>query len=293
MKKKLITSLVASTLTLGGIGFAPTVFDMQPKIVHAQDDINFDQGELSDEEYLNSIIDSFRSAEKLHSSQVDEVPDVDGSSLTQDTVVVHDGSIPARQSTTTLGEEQTVLYYYNEGMLFDPISLHERLIPMMETVDEEYESKIEELKQQIGDGVLVLNDQYAGEVLNPFEISFPEDQPFTSTENDDSVVRGFVEDYQLTESESELLGSLLPEGTTFNITFEVNPEDESLTLIQETIFPEIEEDAEGISPFEEPLLTTTVYTLTDEVVQPLSDFETITYNEYLEFLSELELDPVI
>lgn len=293
MKKKLITSLVASTLTLGSIGFAPTFFDMQPKIVSAQDDINFEQGELSDEEYLNSIIDSFRSAEKVHSSQVDEVPDLDGANQTQETVVIHDGSVPARQSTTTLGEEQMVLYYYNEGMLFDSISLHERLIPMMESVDEEYESKIQDLKQQIGDGVLVLNEQYAGEVLNPFEISFPEDQPFTSTEKDGSVVRGSVEDYQLTESESELLGSLLPEGTTFNITFEVNPEEESLTLIQETIFPEIEEDAEGINPFEEPLLTTTVYTLTDDVVQPLSDFDTITYNEYLEFLSELELDPVI
>lgn len=293
MKKKLIPAMIAGTLALSGMTFASNVFTSQPAVVSAQEETNFDQGDLSDEEYLNSIIDSFRVAEKVHSSQIDELANTDGSVATQETVLIHDGSVPARQSTTSVGEEQAVFYYYNEGMLFEPLSLHESMIPMMSMTDEDYERKVQELSDSLSEGQLVLNESVAGEVLNPFEISFPEEQTFNSTEKDGSIVRGTIEDYKLTDEESEMLASILPEGTTFNITFEVNPEDESLTLMQETIFPEPEEETEGINPFEDSLITSTVYTITDETVPPLSDFETITYEEYLDLLTEIGLDPVL
>lgn len=296
MKKRLLPALLASALVLSGTVFVPNVFTNPPAIVAAQEEINFDQGDLSDEEYLNSVLTSFRSAEKIHSSQKDDLAAVEGQEnapTEQETILIHDGSVPARKTTSIIGDIETSFYYFTEGMAFNPVELHGQMVPFMATADPDYASKVEQLTEEIGEGTLVLDESYAGEIVNPFEISFPEDQTFSSTAKDGSIVSGTVENYELSAEEAEILASILPEGTVFNITFEVDPENESITLHQETVFPEVEESTEGVSMFEGSLETTTVYTLTDESVPALTDFETITFAEYNEIITEIGLDPAM
>lgn len=295
MKKRLLPILLASVSLLSAPFFTLNDWTNQATIVSAQDEINFDQGDLSDEDYINSILASFRAAEKIQSSQTNDVGTIEGEAGTQarqETILIHDGTVPARKTTSIIGDVESSFYLYTDGMVFSPVELHGQLTPFMGDVDPEYANKMEQLTESIGESTLVLDPTYASEIANPFEISFPEDQSFTLTEKDGSIVRGTIENYELTDEEGEVL-SYLPEGTVFNISFEVDPDNESITMHQETIFPETEESTEGINIFSGALKTTMVYTLTDESIPPLSDFETISFEEYNEIITEIGLNPVM
>lgn len=178
-------------------------------------------------------------------------------------------------------------------MLIEAVPYYRTIAPAMQSTDPDFESKVDELSQHIGEDTYFLDTEFADEVRNPIEDTFPENLTFDTTEKEGNIVHGVINDYPSTQEESLLLADLIPEITTYNYIFEVNPEEESLTLTIEMVVPETpqNEDAiEGISLFTEGTTkSSSVHTITDKSLPAYDDSNVIPYDEFLEILTELDL----
>lgn len=288
MKGKLLKLSLALSFSSSLLLSTSPLFSINP--VMAQETVDFSQGDMSEVDYLNHMIDVFRNADYIQSINVQEHED--GS--TSESINIFDATLLANQSTYSIDGAGYTIYTYPEGQLIDAVPYYQQLIPDWSQYNPDYESKVDQLAERLGEDTFVLDAAYGEEIPNPFQSAFPEDLTFTSTETEGNIVRGYIEDFQPSELEQEFLANVMPAGTTYNYTFEVNPDEEIFTLIIETIFPEeqqSEDDIEGISAFYGTTSTGSLdYSIIDEGLPEFSEFNTITYEEFQEILAELELE---
>lgn len=274
-----------------------SVEEFSSKQILAATEVSFDQGSLSDEEYVRHILTQFNELDGYRSEMIDELT---GGS----TVTVYDRASAGTKIETVIAaseynDEITLLsYVYDDGTtVSDEVAYLESSISYMSDLYPDYESQVEELREQVGEA-LVLTPPIEGlEVADANTMFLTEALEFTDITKEGDVVKATI-DFDSYTADYPEMASLYPEGTQFFMVYTIHPAAASVTstltidIDEEALAAESSEDELGIS-ITTMLSDTTidvVTTATNEKVPALDDLSTIMEADFQEIVSQIGLE---
>lgn len=265
--------------------------------VQAATEVNFDQGSMSDEEYVRHILTAFNELDGYRSEMVDEM--TGGSTVTIYDKVTKGTKVETVIAASEYNEEMTLLnYVYDDGTtVSDEVAYLESSISYMSAMNPDFEGQVEELRAQVGD-VLVVMPPVEGLEVEPKDNMFlAEDLEFTEVTKEGDVVTASIDAESYMAKHPEV-ASVYPEGTKFAMVYTVDPAAASVTStlsidVDEEALAEEESGNElGISVAS--MLSDTkvkvVTTATDEKVPSIDELNTMTNEEFQKIVTELGIE---
>lgn len=297
MKKSLIKwASVAALATL-----VPTsllmVGDLASHHVQAATELNFNQGSMSDEDYVRSILTQFNELDGYQSEMVD---DETGSS----TVTIYDKASGGTKVTSFIAasefnEEMTVTYYmYDDGTsISDELGYLDSSAAFMVDINPDYQAQVDEVRAQMGDALVLMPAAEGTEILASDNLFLAEDIAFTEITKDGDVVKATI-DAESYITDNPEMAEFYPEGTQFSMVYTIDPAAASVTssltidVDEETIASESTGDELGVSVASLMVDTTVnvVMTATDEKVPAADELNTITQEEFQQLMTDIGLE---
>lgn len=304
MKKTLLIGAAAFALALGA-PVATVVNSNAPTVVQAQSEVDFEQGSMSDEEYLTHIIDQFNELEAIESVTTSTGEGQESPS----TMLVDLTSGAAKMETTipglTEGEEgySMVSYMFEDGsMAADEVIYLETMTEMYSSVDPEFETKLQEVKDQVAGRLVVtpplegMEDSFDAELDQAYNT---EGLVFSEVTKEGEIVRGtlYMDAYFEAVPEAKESLAVFPEGTVYQVAYEVDAAEQTLTSITNIDVPEQEEtesesDIEGISVagFMTDSEVRVVARPSAEIIPALEELDTLSREEFEQIVKDAGIE---
>lgn len=296
MKKQLIKwASVAALATLMPVSLL-TVGEFGVGQIQAAAEVNFDQGSMSDEDYVRSVLKQFNELDGYKSEMID--------GLSNDTTtMIYDKASGGTKVTIELAASEfsdamtVVQYIYDDGsMAADELVYLEATAKMMEAIDPEFVTKIETLREQMGDALVLTPPTEGAETSAANEVFLTEDVAFTEIVKDGDKVKATIDVEAYLAENAEMLG-FYPEGTKYAMVYEIDPATASVTStltidIDEEALAEESGDEIGISiaSFLADTEVKVMMTATDEKVPSLTDLKTVTREEFTQLKADAGLE---
>ena len=282
MKKKYLICGLAALLSVAPIAqFNLTSY----QVVEAAAEINFDQGSMSDEEYVRNIIDQHLQLDALHmdyTSEEDEAytfqADIDLKNLSMKTI--------------TSGEYGSESYSFDDGSTAMNTDTE---IDMLKIIYTEYEQEIDEVAKEIEDKfILTEYPELKGQVSKMIENfkTIPDD--IETYENKDGVVSAYTKEEKISENKQyatmvDIYGenATIQQGVVIDSKAKTLVFETKINVDEETMKDNESEDI-GISMSELVTDSNSKITVTPstEQVPRLEDLELITKDEINQMLEE-------
>lgn len=280
MKKRLLSFGIFASLLFAQF-VTPVVLPANAATVQAASEVNFDQGSMSDEEYVKNIVDQLLAQDAIAM----EINNLSNDDIAPSSSIV-DFKNKAQSIITEEGGQVSETYAYNDGSFAKRISSE---IEMLKAINFDNEAAIDELASELK-GKYVVNkiDELAGSIDLVVESYGDYLESMTSYENQDGKVVASSDVNPIQDlSNLNPAYSMYPEGSSIQNKFIVDPEAGTLTIetiidVNEDAVEEESGDELGLSLSD--LLTDSqlqvVISPTTETVPALEDLDTITKEEF-------------
>lgn len=285
--KKVVVSFL-SIVSLGSIGFYTlnplTSSHMSESLtIFAQSTLDFEQGDRSDEEYVDYILSQFQEVDAYST----ESNITFGGTTSIRSIVDNTQGVYLTEFLNAEGEVDYIAYTYPDRMLVDQVGFYRASEELLLSMDPEFSDKLKALEEATN-GRLVEQTTEDVEITEQLQSidSFLELPTEISYTNDGGVVTAIA---VLTGDQlSEFIGSsiITPNNQSeLTIEFVINPNEQVVTQNVTLTIPneETEESGEtlGISvSLPELMEITSTYTPTDERLPAESEIEYMTTEEF-------------
>lgn len=282
MKKNLMVCGLAALL-LASPQLA--VMNATPTTIYAASEINFDQGSLSDEEYVKSVIDQYMALDKLHAEVVNkEQPDM------QEIIDIDVKNKIIR--TERNGDYAGVSYTYDDGTIAQDTQFE---INFMKEIYADNSDAIEEVAKEV-EGKYIVSEypEDKGQLSKMLESFKTVTDNLTEYENKDGIVSAYSDEMKISDNKDFApLADIYGENTTVKQGIIVDSKAKTLTFetiinVDEEATEATESDELGISfnDFVQDSTTQVILTPGTEDLPALEDLETISKEELNALLQE-------
>lgn len=265
--------------------------------VSAASEIDFEQGSMSDEEYVRHVLTQFNELDGYRSEMLDEMT---GGS----TVMIYDKAVGVTKITTHMmanayTDEMTIIQYvYDDGtMVSDEVAYLESSIPLMSEIYPEFETQVEELRAQMGDKLVIQPPMEGAEATEAAAAFVVDDIVFSEVTKEGDVVKATLDEATYL-AENPVMAQSYPENTKFLMLYTIDPAAGSVTstltidVDEDAVASEESSDEMGISlaAMMSDMTVNVVVTATDEKVPSLDELPTITDEEYQQLLTDIGIE---
>lgn len=285
--KKVVVSFL-SIVSLGSIGFSTlnslTSSHMsEPLTIFAQSNLDFEQGDRSDEEYVDYVLSQFQEVD----AYITESNITFGGTTSIRSIIDNTQGAYLTEFLNAEGEVDYIAYTYPDRMLVDQVGFYRASEEFLLSMDPEFSDKLKALEEATN-GRLVEQTPEDVEITEQLQSidSFLELPTEINYTNDGGVVTASA---VLTGDQlSEFIGSSIitpNDQSELTIEFVINPNEQVVTQNVTLTIPneETEESGEtlGISvSLPELIEITSTYAPTDERVPAESEIEYMTTEEF-------------
>lgn len=295
MKKSLLIGATTIALALGApVGF--TAFNSNASsVIQGQTEVDFEQASMSDEEYLKHVINQFSELDTIES-----VTTTSGEGYESTSTMIADlknGTAKIESVIPALiegAEEYNIVsYLFKDGsMATDEVVYLETMIDLYSAMDPEFETKLQEVKEQVAGRLVITpaSEEMGISLQSDMNQAYDtEGLVFNDLTKEGDIVRGALDMEAYFEAVPEAQESLaiFPEGTVYQVAYEVNAAEQTLTSITTMDLPESEEtssenDIEGISvaQFMSDSEVRVVARPSTETIPNLEELDTISREEF-------------
>lgn len=291
MKKSIVAF---GFVALMSTGIVPTTLtNLSNPIVYAASTINFDQGSMSDEDYVKSVIDQFTKQDSIkleYTSNDEENP--------MNAVAIIDLKNKKQKMTSELAGLKSETYLYNDGTVADSTST---VLEMAKSINPENKEAMDEIIKTL-EGKYITQDypDAKGQIDNIIKNNITINETFDSFENKDGKVVASSSIIPISEApDGETLAQLYPKDTTYQTIVTVDPKAQTVTfetiidVNEDSISSEESDDDISLSAFLKDNHNTMIMSTTDETVPSLDQLETTTKDEVNKLFEDKGLTPVL
>ncbi|MCW6675406.1 hypothetical protein NHG31_06200 [Aerococcaceae bacterium NML171108] len=250
MKKSLVLSCVASVALALSIDYF-VIREVPPSAsyVYAAEKIDFNQGSMSDEEYINHIYQAFSKLDLIEMTTDSSIGD-----LKAKMHMLVDRKLDALKAAVESNGMKMSVYRYGKEVFYDPIVTLRSIAPMFQAADKDFDKKIEELATKM-EGRIVRDEdgEFGSDLPDVEEIFVNQTLKFTSVEREGDIIRGVVDASVF--SEAGVLGLKLPANVLSEAApktmFEVNAKAKTFKITSKISLPKMDELKEKASSMDE------------------------------------------
>ncbi|UUX32872.1 hypothetical protein [Fundicoccus culcitae] len=262
--------------------------------VHAQNTIDFEQGNRSDEEYVDYVLSQFNDLDAYITESTMNM----GTTQTSSRTIVDNntqGHFSEQFNADGVGIFTT--YTYGDTMLVDEVEFYRSQEEMYLTLDPDFTEKLDALDQAT-DGRFVSQTTVDAGISNQLQsidafLQLPNPIEYKN-ENGNTVATTHLNSEQLTE----LLGSnstLVNEQSELTIEFTINPQEQSVSQYTRLTIPQEEtseeDDSLGISiSFPDLIEIQSSFTPSNESVPALEEIDYLSQEEFEAIKTEVGFD---
>lgn len=291
MKKTILAGMAMLTLSQAA---SPLVFESPTGISHVQaaEDLNFDKGDQSEEEYIKSVIDQLLKQDALNIEMQtgDQEPN-------QIIIDITNKSMKLANPLTSTSEEKSESIFYDDGTYIEPVSSSLSFVELANMENAEASQIIKDIGKELeGKSVLKKDEGIEGYVTSAIDEYKKLSENLANFEEKDGKVIGTTEDMDLTNVPNpDMLTQIYGDDVTMNKEVTVDPEEQTVTVVHRINGETEEENSESEESmgdqFTPPSEITYVLKTSDESIPQADEIETLSEEEFNKIIEEKGLKP--